>query len=278
MNGGMAYPPGFSERQHPSEKIAHRAARGAANVANLLIPGKRLARLLLVANGRTRAALPSVLQSVPVEELVENGVDLEKFSPRQSREADDTLRLAFVGRLVGWKGVDILLSALGRARASCRVALEVFGDGPLRADLERRATELRLNGDVKFHGFLRQDAIAARLRRLDALVLPSLFECGGAVVLEAMAMALPVIATRWGGPADYLDDRCGILVDPESPEQMARDLAEAMCRLSRDHGLADAMGRAGRDKVQDYDWHRKIDRIMTIYQGVVAQSEGAGVR
>ena len=65
-----------------------------------------------------------------------------------------------------------------------------------------------------FHGFVSAGAMCRLLAGFDALVLPSLYECGGAVVLEAMAMGLPVIATKWGGPTDYLDEKTGILIEP----------------------------------------------------------------
>ena len=100
------------------------------------------------------------------------------------------------------------------------------------------------------------------------LVLPSLYECGGAVVLEAMAVGLPVIASNWGGPADYLDADCGILVSPKSRAQFVDDLGAAMLKLAGDAELRMKMGRAGRRRVEEcFDWERKVDRILEIYGG-----------
>jgi glycosyltransferase involved in cell wall biosynthesis len=268
MNGAMTYPPGFRRRHHIVERAALRAARSAANVANLLIPGKRHARLLLVANARTRAGLPSVLGDVPVEELVENGVDLGDFVPAERSNDDSVASMAFVGRLVDWKGVDLLLGALHEVVKSAPVHLGIFGDGPLRADLEHLTQRLGLTSAVTFHGFVPQQDMPARLRDARALVLPSLYECGGAVVLEAMALGLPVIATRWGGPADYLDATCGILVEPHSREQMIRDLARAMSALSQNAELRAHLGAGAREKALRYDWDAKIDRMLQLYARV----------
>jgi glycosyltransferase involved in cell wall biosynthesis len=81
------------------------------------------------------------------------------------------------------------------------VVLDILGDGQERASLETKAAVLGLK-NVSFVGFVPQELAAVYLETVDTLVLPSLYECGGAVVLEAMAKSLPVIATRWGGPAD----------------------------------------------------------------------------
>jgi glycosyltransferase involved in cell wall biosynthesis len=217
--------------------------------------------------------LPDVVGHVPLYEMVENGVDLARFSalPRRAPVDPSRARFAFVGRLVDWKGVDLLLEALAALQSRVRVELELFGDGVERGALEARASALGLTERVHFHGFLPQAEIACRLAELDGLVLPSVYECGGAVVLEAMAMRLPVIATRWGGPEDYLDPSCGILIAPDSRASMVHELAQAMQRLAEDAPLRQALGRAGRRKVErEFDWERKVDRMLEIYQATLA--------
>ena len=106
------------------------------------------------------------------------------------------------------------------------------------------------------------------------MLLPSLWECGGAVVLEAMAIGRPVIATRWGGVADYLNDECGILVDPTSRESMIDGFAEAMLALSESPRRRRQMGEAGRRRVvEQFDWELKIDRILELYRQVTPTPE-----
>ncbi|MEA2542458.1 MAG: hypothetical protein QOH35_3824, partial [Acidobacteriaceae bacterium] len=129
------------------------------------------------------------------------------------------------------------------------------------------ASELRIGHRVQFHGWLTQQQCAQQLRHATALVLPSLCECGGAVVLEAMALGRPVIATRWGGPIDYITPACGILVPPTSREALIAGLAEAMQRLASDPSLVEAMGAAGRHRlVEHFTWDRKIDAILDVYR------------
>jgi glycosyltransferase involved in cell wall biosynthesis len=85
-----------------------------------------------------------------------------------------------------------------------------------------------------------------------------------------MAVGLPVIATDWGGPAEYVDDSCGILVPPDSREGLVAGIADAMERLARDPELRLQMGQAGRRKIKRfYTWDTKIDRILEFYEEAV---------
>ncbi len=277
MNGGMSYPPAFRELQTQAERTLLHVSRKFAELANWVLPGKRRADLLLVANQRTRRALPSVISGARVEEVVENGVDFGRFVARlrghASARATGAAALptfAFVGRLVRLKAVDLLLEAFASARQKIPMNLEVFGDGPVRGALEQQTRTLGVSDAVTFHGFVPQTELAPRLGLLDALVLPSLHECGGAVVLEAMALGLPVVATAWGGPRDYLDAECGLLIEPSSKGAMIDQLTRALIKLAADPELRRRLGWAGREKAQrEYDWERKIDTMIGLYRSVL---------
>jgi alpha-maltose-1-phosphate synthase len=233
-----------------------------------------------VANERTRAALPRGVCSNVVM-LVENGVDLALWSvPHSSAKesASAAARFVFMGRLVDWKAVDLLLLAFKRASAQTAMTLSIIGSGDERVKLEEMARSLNIldersdqPGKVCFLGWMSQPDCAGQLAHCDALVLPSMAECGGAVVLEAMAMEVPVIATAWGGPVDYLDSSCGILVEPSSKEAFVDDLALALIRLATQPQDRSAMGKAGRLKViRDFDWETKVDRMLGYYESAVA--------
>ncbi len=264
MNGNMAYPPGFRTREPRWIDRAVKAARGLSGAMHRLCPGKLKADVLLVANERTRRALPRGIRG-RVEVIPENGVDLRIWSQRPAGAASDgCVRFVFLGRLVAWKGVDLLIQAFSQVRQRHRgCTLSIIGDGECRAELKARAAALGLEDAIEFAGWMSQPECSARLGASDVFVLPSLYECGGAVVLEAMA----VIATNWGGPADYLDETCGILVDPSGPQAFVDGLAQAMLRLAASPELRRRMGEAGRRKVVErYDWERKVDRLLEIYE------------
>jgi glycosyltransferase involved in cell wall biosynthesis len=272
MNGGMTYPPGFPGYESGLERRFVHAARAVAWLGHMLLPGKRRAAALLVANQRTREALPS--GTCPhVFELPENGVDFSLFEAHVRRVATSgPLRVVFLGRLVDWKGVDLLLQACARARECVPLELLVIGDGVERARLEALTRELSLDDIVRFAGFVPQHACPELLQQSDVLVLPSVYECGGAVVLEAMAMGLPVIATRWGGPAEYLDESSGILLEPLAPAPFVAALSDALVRLARAPALRLELGERGRTRVQKhFDWERKIDRMLEIYRHALGE-------
>jgi len=269
LNGGMKYPPAFQTEHGKIAGAAMAVGRAISIVLNFMIPGKRLASLILVANQRTSAALPWGIKGRVVE-LVENAVDLKVWQRKTpSTSVAAAIRLIFVGRLIDWKALEIVLEAIARANTHLTVSLEVVGDGPMRQSWQDETKRLGIEAAVSFSGFLSQAECARRLQISDVFVLPSLFECGGAVVLEAMAVGLPVIATAWGGPLDYLDESCGILIEPSSREALIEGFADAIIRLAGSAALREQMGRAGYDRaLRRYDWERKIDRILELYASV----------
>lgn len=290
MNGAMDYPTAFRQKQSWLQDAFIQVARQFSGVINTLIPGKKEAAILLVANARTCDALPKGRKGTVIE-VVENGVDLSLWAQEGDGSASAPAQLSeetnqravtqfiFMGRLVDWKAIDLLLLAFQKASQSAPIALKLIGDGDVKASLEQQAKALQVwaepaltadPGKVQFMGWMAQKDCAHALQQSDALILPSLLECGGAVVLEAMACRLPVIATRWGGPVDYLDDSCGILVDPSSRAAFIDGLAAAMVTLAHDPFLKQQMGQAGYAKVQEkFDWNTKIDAILAIYRQAI---------
>jgi glycosyltransferase involved in cell wall biosynthesis len=136
----------------------------------------------------------------------------------------------------------------------------------MRPVWEKLSHDMGLKAIAKFSGWMNQADCARRLDAADVLVLPSLFESGGAVVLEAMAMGLPVIATAWGGPLDYLDSSCGVLVAPNSREGLVAGFVSAIMMLADSSDLRHQLGEAGYRRARLYfDWEKKIDRILELY-------------
>jgi glycosyltransferase involved in cell wall biosynthesis len=267
MNGGMDYPVAFRSAESTFTRITVAIGRASAHLINSIIPGKRQAAILLVANERTRLALPNGTRGQIIE-LPENGVDLTIWSAPDMDTESPTFevcdRFVFVGRLVDWKRLDLVIQALASIP---RATLEVIGDGPMRTAWTALADTLGISERIHWLGWRPQEECAALLRGATALLLPSIYECGGAVVLEAMACNIPVVATRWGGPADYLNEHCGILVDATSSESITKGFTLAMQELVANPGWRAQLGAAGRQRVGElFNWDQKIAQIIQIYE------------
>jgi glycosyltransferase involved in cell wall biosynthesis len=267
MNGAMSYPPAFEKHYAEGSVGAVAVARAVSGIANRLAPGKRQAARLLVANDRTQRGLPNGIDPSKVSCLIENGVDLQLWSPeRQAKPASPVF--VFVGRLVHWKALDLLLEAFAEIEPPAR--LVIIGDGPDRTKLEQQAQILA--GDrIEFLGFRSQSDIRDILAASTALVLPSMRECGGAVVLEAFACATPAIATDWGGPQDYITPQTGYLIAPDARASFISGLRDAMAELARDPARTQAMGAAARAHIErEFSWQAKTTQMLEIYRAAMS--------
>ena len=186
---------------------------------------------------------------------IHNGIDLEAVRVTTSREAfrrkwqipEDAVVIGTVGRLVPVKGHAILLDATRILQASIgNVALVLVGDGPLRKDLEANAKRLGLEKSVIFAG--QQDQSYDFMNMMDVFVLPSLHEGIPMVVLEALALQRPVVATRVGGIPEVIEHgQTGFLAEPSDASSLARLLQ----RLVEDLPMAVSIGKAGRTRVEE---------------------------
>ena len=266
--GGMSFPPAFADLDSHVTRGTIEIGHRLAEIANLLVPGKLRADVLLAANAATAEALPAGYRGRVVR-LFESGVDLDLWKPRNQRPSrpDGTVHFAYSGRFVDWKGVQYLVPAFAKALArEPRCRLELIGGGELEGEVRALVEQYRLAQAVRLHGWIGRDDAAIIIRESDVFVMPSLRECGGAAILEAMALGKPVIATNWGGPADYIDASCGMLVDPNSKAGFIDGLAEAMVRLVRSPELRKSLGEGGKMRVRkdDLDWDSKADRVLSI--------------
>ncbi len=227
---------------------------------------------LLVANSE------AVKQDVITQEgvaaakirVVYNGIDADRYmqphDPNLRRELGLPIGVPVVGvvaNFIHYKGHRVFLDACCRLRAARPDArFLLIGDGPCRAELERRTIELKLGEAVRFLGS-RED-IPELLAQINIAALPSMEEGFPNAVLEAMAAGIPVVASRVGGvPEAIVDGSTGFLVTPGEPEE----LAGSILALLNDPARAEAMGRAGRRRVVErFGITRMVEETQAIYE------------
>jgi glycogen(starch) synthase len=203
--------------------------------------------------------------------MIPPGVDRELFQGpfRDPLPELGHPRVLFIGRLTEQKGVHTLLTAM--TRVTTRGAhVVIVGDGPLRATLERRIGELGVAASTHLLGFRPHHEVPALLAHADVLVLPSLYEELGSILLEAMQVGLPVVASRTGGIPDVVaDGETGLLVAPDDPP----GFADAIDRILSDPGLARRLGDAARRRGHAYDWDLVALEVLAVYEDAIARGQ-----
>ncbi|MHC4667554.1 MAG: glycosyltransferase [Planctomycetota bacterium] len=209
---------------------------------------------------------------IPAEQtsLVYQGTDLARFKPSEARRREARQRypvpenaapvLGNVGSFEPRKGQTVLLEAVARLRETLPDAhLMLVGDGPDEEMLRAQVAERGLAAHVSFHPFTREPAHVFEV--IDILVLSSLYKEGlPNVLLEALAMGRPVVASRLAGvPEVVLDGRTGWMVEPGD----AAALAAAVARLGADPAEARRLGAEGRRLIaRDFDKRRQFDAFL----------------
>ena len=212
--------------------------------------------------------------------VVHNGIDTELFAPRRD---DSVLRrhgidpdrpiVIYVGRITRQKGLPHLLSAARDLQADVQLVLCASApDTPAIAEeVEQAVAALRTTHTdvIWLRDQLARPDLVALLSGATVFVCPSVYEPLGIVNLEAMACAIPVVASAVGGiPEVVVDGETGYLVgyDPRAPEQFDRGIAAALDRVLSDPAAAVEMGRRGRERaVEHFGWGQIARRTVEVY-------------
>jgi glycosyltransferase involved in cell wall biosynthesis len=225
----------------------------------------------------SRALADRVLQfGIPTSKvtIIPNGVDTDYFHPPPSDAREN--QVVFIGSLIPRKGVNYLIEAMPQVlRAVPNVQLVLVGDGPLRRELEEFARRRGLEGKVQFTGAQPPSGVRSFLQQAKVLVLPSVQEGQGVVLLEAMACGTPVVASSVDGIPDVVSSDSGRLVAPRAPGP----LADAIVSLLSDPTLWARMSRTAREQaVSRFSWEKIAAKFIDLYQRLTARPEPEGVR
>lgn len=273
VNGGVPFPKAFSREAR--QEFAH---FNLLRVFSRVIPGYartyEKAAKVLAGSTYTFNMIQNMFHLSPskIELFFENGIPDSFFSPeKKPLPGDSRFRLLFVGRLVPYKGADMLLKALSELDEDIKanIHLTIVGDGPEKDNLTALARDLGISGLVRFTGWIPQAETASYYRTSDLFCFPSIREFGGAVVLEAMASGLPSIVVNNGGIGEYVTHETGFRIDPVSRSGIISEMREKIGLLFRNRPLHEEMSQAAAKRAETFEWGVKSKQILDIYQQAI---------
>jgi glycogen(starch) synthase len=231
----------------------------------------------LMACSANIADFTAAFYRIPREriDVVHCGVDADAFRPGDRRERDrNRPTVLFVGNIAHNKGIRTVFAAVLRLRLkypNIRLQILGTGDDDLREDLQRWAQTAGAEANIEFHGFVEHADLPDFYRRAHVFCSPAQHEGGVAnVYLEAMACGCPVVASIAGGaPEAVINGKTGVLVPPRDK----RAVAAALDQILGNASLAQQMGQAARQRVDEYfAMDKYIVRVLRNYQKAMESS------
>ena len=268
INGGVAWPKAFD-----SARRAEREWLSYIRDAHRLVPGyrntRRKASAITVGSTATWAQVPEAYRDRCVY-VPENAIDPARFTAERAVPAgagDGPLKLVFVGRLVPYKGADMLLEAAAGLVRDGRVEVTILGDGDEMPKLKEIVAREKLESGVHLPGWVKHEELSGKLAAADVFAFPSIREFGGAVVLEAMALGVVPVVADYGGPSELVTDATGVRVPMSDRAGLVASFRSALEGLVADRPKLAAMGRAARARVfEHFTWDAKAAMDAEVYR------------
>jgi glycosyltransferase involved in cell wall biosynthesis len=268
LNGGVPWPKHFdSARRKEKEWLSY-----VRDVYKLL-PGyhstRRGASAILIGSRDTWEQVPVNYRKQCVY-IPENAIDPERFIKQRTRRAGRPVRAVFIGRLVPYKGADMLIEAALPLLKSGALSVEIIGDGPQMPELKEIVRREQIESAVSLPGWIEHGKLQDRLLEADLFTFPSIREFGGAVALEAMAVGVVPIVVDYGGPAELVTDRTGWLVPIGSREQIIARLRSLLIELTENPSRIDAKSPAAIARARtQFTWRAKAEQVLAVYKWVL---------
>ena len=272
LNGGAPWPKGFDKvRRREREWLSY--VRDAYKLLPAFHSTRRCSSAIIVGFGFTWDQMPEAYMDKCVY-IPENAIDPARFTLTVNRPVELPLRVVFVGRLVPYKGADMLMEAAAPLVQAGKIVLDIVGDGPEMPPLKALAKKLDLTGGVKLDGWVEHSKLQERLIQSDILGFPSIREFGGAVVLEAMALGLVPVVVDYAGPSELVTKDTGYLVPIGRREQIVERLRNVLTELTESGERIRPMGVEARERVMSaFTWRAKARQVSEVYDWVLGKRE-----
>ena len=264
LNGGVPWPTGFDkERRREKEWLSY------VRAVYRWLPGVRqtyrFATKVLVGSRFTLGDLPNQFRQKYIY-MPENGIDPKRFWRSSQKRNSGPLRAAFVGRLVPYKGPDMLLEASLDLLRSGALTIDIIGDGPMMGELRSFVESNKLDAVVTFHGWIPNEKVQDILCECEILAFPSIREFGGGVVLEAMALGVVPVVVDYAGPGELVTPETGFKVSIGARSEIVEGFRAVLVRLTTSRHEVHERSERARQFVQDaFVWPAKAQQIIALY-------------
>lgn len=268
LNGGVPWPKGFdAERRREREWLSY--IRGIYKA----LPGRammyRATAAILAGSRHTASEVPPAHQGKVIW-IPENAIDPARFAATAAAHDKGPVRGVFIGRLVPYKGPDMLLEAAQPLLADGRMTIDMIGDGPMRGALEAQVKDTNIAETVTFHGQVAHEDVQGIAARCQLLTFPSIREFGGGVVLEAMALGVVPVIVDYAGPGELVDDTTGYKVPIGDRAAVIAGLRAVLEAILADPGALAAKSAAAQARVAaDFTWAAKAAQVRDVYDWVL---------
>ncbi|MEO0292890.1 MAG: glycosyltransferase family 4 protein [candidate division WOR-3 bacterium] len=245
------------------------------------IIGMKKAKAVLVCNEETRKKVEKFNKNIyqfPVngisQEDLKPGVKIGNLRIREEGIAKSqtlnpkSFKILFAGRFDPIKAIPLGLRAFARFNKKYPDSIfEIVGDGPEKIRIEKEIDKLGIRNSVKIISWLPREELIKKMRESDVFLFPSLRDGGGAVVVEAMAVGIPVVCLDLAGPGFHIKDEWGIKIEARNPEYVVEEMAKALEKLYLDPELRIQMGINARKRAEEYYlWDKLGGRLQKIYE------------
>lgn len=270
LNGGVPWPKGFdTERRREREWLSY--VRGLYKLDPRRNRTLKAARAIIAGSRHTAAEIPARYQG-KVAWLPENAIDPARFNLVAAQDLSDPLRACFIGRLVPYKGPDMLIEASAPLLREGRLLLDIIGDGFMMEALKAQAKSEGVMHAVTFHGNLPHTSVQDIAVRSNLLAFPSIREFGGGVVLEAMALGVVPLVVDYAGPGELVTRTTGYKVPIGSRAEIVAQFRARLEALAANPSALPEISHAARETaLTHFTWPAKARQIRRLYDWALSR-------
>lgn len=267
LNGGLPWPPGFSQLEKQKEWIAN--LRNIYRYLPFTRSTYRYASAIIAASSQVCAEFAGYRDKLFF--IPEPGIGRSLCSAdSRTLESRAKLELLFVGGLVPRKACDLALRAAAPLLREGSARFTVIGDGPERVRLEQLAKSIGIDKAVCFAGWLKHADVLSGMRSADVFVFPTLRDNGAGVVFEALATGAVPVVVDFGGPGDIVHPRVGYKVALTNESDIVSQMEKILAGLERDRDLLNRLRQQGISYARErLTWEAKAQSTTQVLNWVV---------